>query len=57
MRHNQQGVRLQKWLAMAHQGSRRSMEKLIEQGRVDIDGRQAVLGDRIYGNEVHDKTV
>ncbi len=38
--------RLQKILAAAGHGSRRACEKLIAQGRVTIDGDEAVLGDR-----------
>ncbi|HEX2267650.1 MAG TPA: pseudouridine synthase [Actinomycetota bacterium] len=39
--------RLQKTLARVGYGSRRSVEELIRQGRVRIDGRIAVLGDRV----------
>ncbi|HEX2089861.1 MAG TPA: pseudouridine synthase [Actinomycetota bacterium] len=39
--------RLQKTLARVGYGSRRSVEDLIRQGRVRIDGRIAVLGDRV----------
>ncbi len=38
--------RLQRTLARVGYGSRRSVEDLIRQGRVRIDGRVAVLGDR-----------
>ena len=41
------GERLQKTLARVGFGSRRSVEDLIRQGRVRIDGRIAVLGDRV----------
>ena len=41
------GERLQKTLARVGFGSRRSVEELIRQGRVRIDGRVAVLGDRV----------
>lgn len=38
--------RLQKILARANLGSRRSCETIIAEGRVTIDGRVAVLGDK-----------
>ena len=41
------GERLQKTLARAGFGSRRSVEDLIREGRVRIGGRIAVLGDRV----------
>jgi 23S rRNA pseudouridine2605 synthase len=39
--------KLQKVLARAGAGSRREMERIIEQGRVRVDGRVASLGDRV----------
>ncbi len=39
--------KLQKVLARAGVGSRRQMEKWIEQGRVSVDQRRAKLGDRV----------
>ena len=39
--------KLQKVLARAGLGSRREMERWIEAGRIQIDGRQAKLGDRV----------
>ena len=42
-----QGEKLQKSLARAGMGSRREMERWIEQGRFAIDGRRAKLGDRL----------
>jgi 23S rRNA pseudouridine2605 synthase len=39
--------KLQKVLARAGIGSRREMERWIEQGRVSVDGKRAKLGDRV----------
>lgn len=39
--------KLQKVLARAGVGSRRQMERLIDQGRVRVNGRVASLGDRV----------
>jgi 23S rRNA pseudouridine2605 synthase len=41
------GVRLQKLLASAGVASRRGAEELIRRGEVTIDGRPAVLGERV----------
>ena len=41
------GERLQKVLARAGLGSRRSVERLIAEGRVSVNGRQARLGQRV----------
>ena len=41
------GEKLQKVLARAGLGSRREMERWREAGRIQVDGRQARLGDRV----------
>jgi 23S rRNA pseudouridine2605 synthase len=41
------GEKLQKVLARTGLGSRREMERWIEQGRVTVEGRPARLGDRV----------
>ena len=46
------GVRLNKWIADSGLCSRREADKLIEDGKVTVDGRRGQLGDR-----VHDGTV
>lgn len=43
--------KLQKVLANAGLGSRREMEKVIDQGRVSVDGSVAKLGDRVEPNQ------
>ncbi|MCL2317519.1 MAG: pseudouridine synthase [Methanomassiliicoccaceae archaeon] len=42
-----EGVRINKFLSEAGTASRRSSDKIIEDGRVTIDGRVAVLGDKV----------
>ena len=45
------GQKLQKVLANLGLGSRRKMERWIEEGRVTVDGRVATLGDRIRAGQ------
>ena len=42
-----QGIRLNKYIADSGFCSRREAERLIEQGRVAVDGRTGTLGDRV----------
>ena len=46
-----EGERLQKVLARLGVASRRGVEDLIRQGRVEVDGRPAELGMRLSGEE------
>lgn len=46
-------IRLQKYLSQCSVASRRKSEELIEQGKVKINGRKAILGDKV--DPVHDK--
>ena len=43
----QPGEKLQKVLARAGLGSRREMERWIEEGRISVNGKAAALGDRV----------
>jgi 23S rRNA pseudouridine2605 synthase len=43
--------KLQKVLARAGVGSRRGLEKIIDEGRVKVNGTVAKLGDRVSGHE------
>ncbi len=45
-----EGEKLQKVLAGTGLGSRREMERWIESGRVQVNGKQATLGDRVRRN-------
>ncbi|MEA2501519.1 MAG: rRNA synthase, partial [Actinomycetota bacterium] len=47
-----EGVRLQKLLAGAGIASRRRSEDLIRRGLVTVDGRTAVLGERVDPTKV-----
>lgn len=48
----QLGERVQKVLANAGFGSRREIERWIEQGKVRINGQLAKLGDRVKGDDL-----
>lgn len=47
-----EGTRLNKFISEAGVASRRAADRMIEEGRVTIDGRVAVVGDRVSGGEV-----
>ncbi|MDR2845978.1 MAG: pseudouridine synthase [Candidatus Methanoplasma sp.] len=42
------GMRLNRFLAEAGVASRRASDRLVEDGKVTIDGRVAVLGDKVF---------
>jgi len=46
------GEKLQKALARAGIGSRREMERWIDSGRIQVDGKTASLGDRVYPQQL-----
>ena len=46
-----EGVRLNKFISEAGVASRRAADRMIEDGRVTINGRRAVLGDRIMDGD------
>lgn len=47
----EQQIRLQKYIADAGICSRRAAERMIEDGRVTVDGIKAHLGQKVSGNE------
>ena len=44
-------IRLQKYLAQAGVGSRRSAEELIRQGRVEVNGERAEIGSSVVAGK------
>ncbi|MBR3477446.1 MAG: pseudouridine synthase [Candidatus Methanomethylophilaceae archaeon] len=46
------GVRLNKFISESGVASRRAADRLIEDGRVSINGRTAVLGDKVTDKDV-----
>lgn len=47
-----QGTRLNKYIAASGFCSRRQADRLIEQGKVLVNGRVAVLGDRVFSKDI-----
>ena len=48
-----EGTRLNKFISEAGVASRRAADRMVEEGRITINGRTAVLGDRVQdGDEV-----
>lgn len=45
------GEKLQKVLARTGMGSRRELERWIDEGRVSVDGKVAKLGDRVHADQ------
>jgi 23S rRNA pseudouridine2604 synthase len=47
----EQGIRINKYIAMAGIASRRDADKLIESGKVTLNGRVAAPGDRVFDGD------
>ena len=47
-----EGVRLNKYISEAGVASRRAADRLIEEGKVTINGKPAVVGDRVYEDDI-----
>ena len=47
-----EGTRLNKYISEAGVASRRAADRLIEEGKVTINGKPAVVGDRVYEDDV-----
>ena len=45
-------IRLNKYIAMCGTCSRRDADKLIEQGRVEINGSKATVGATVFNSDV-----
>lgn len=48
---NMEGIRLNKYLSEQGVCSRREADRLIEAGKVTIDGRRAEMGEKVTGQE------
>ncbi len=49
---NEEGIRLQKFLSSRGIASRRTVELWITEGRIEVNGRRAILGQRVIGDEL-----
>lgn len=49
---SEDGVRLNKFIAEAGVASRRAADRLIEEGRVTVNGKEAVLGDKVVPGDI-----
>jgi len=47
-----EGTRLNKYISEAGVASRRAADRLIEEGKVTINGKPAVVGDRVYEDDI-----
>ena len=47
-----EGTRLNKFISEAGVASRRAADRLIEEGRVTINGKPAVVGDKVYDDDI-----
>jgi len=47
-----EGTRLNKYISEAGVASRRAADRMIEEGRVTINGKPAVVGDRVYEDDI-----
>lgn len=47
-----EGTRLNKYISESGAASRRAADRMVEEGRVAINGRTAVLGDRVQDGDV-----
>jgi len=47
-----EGTRLNKYISEAGVASRRAADRMIEEGRVTINGKSAVVGDRVYEDDI-----
>ena len=47
-----EGTRLNKFISEAGVASRRAADRMIEEGRVTINGKPAVMGDKVYEDDI-----